>query len=222
MQSSFSLLATVLVVLAASAAHAQCAFNAPAKARGIKADMVRAYSACPRIPCPGVSCFPPNTTTMAGVPACGPPVSVSSYTFGPRGQCRLSIRHRIEVPCSTGIGVPCSEIATKVRCKDIRDSITGEPIADGTWSLSVIVRGTVEDSGDLTLVDSSVQLLFEAPRKGSLKLDAKLPGPFNTPPFDLFPPSPDPWYPCSSVEILSVAVNDPAGNTFATLGSSTR
>lgn len=214
MRSRLSLLAAVLV-FSASGAHAQCSFDAPAKARGFKSDMVRAYSSCP-----GVTFAAPNTSTMAGVPGCGPPVAMSTYQFGAKGKCRLSVRHQIEEPCSTGIGVPCSEIATKVRCKDIRDSITGEPIANGTWSLSVIVRGTVDDSGDLTLVDSPVQLAFEAPRKGSLKLDASLPGPFNTPPFDPFPPYP--WHPCSSVEILSVAVKDPAGNIFATFGSSTR
>jgi len=217
MQSSFSLLATVLVVLAASAAHAQCAFNAPAKARGIKADMVRAYSACPRIPCPGVSCFPPNTTTMAGVPACGPPVSVSSYKFGPRGACKFQMSQKAERPCAGGCTFDCANISFKASCKEVRDA-AGLAIEAGAWAFDTVLRVTMDEpsGGLMTVIDIPLQFAFDLPKRGKLKMRVST----NDLNFDgvciaQFLP------PCAHTELISGAIVDPDGNVFATMGSST-
>ncbi|MFQ5478054.1 MAG: hypothetical protein ACE5E4_05510 [Candidatus Binatia bacterium] len=60
------LTAALLLLLLADGTSAQCEFDAPAKAKGLKTSLVRAY-----LGCPGATGFPiPNTLTNAGVPAC--------------------------------------------------------------------------------------------------------------------------------------------------------
>jgi len=65
-----------LLVSCASAASAQCRFNATAKAKGMKASLVRMYAKCyTEAPEPGYGEYGlgVNTTTGGGRAACGPP-----------------------------------------------------------------------------------------------------------------------------------------------------
>lgn len=211
MRSSFSLLAAVLV-FAASGAHAQCSFDAPAKAKGFKSDMVRAYSACP-----GVTFAAPNTVTMAGVPGCGLPVATSVYGFGVEGSCKLQMSHKAERPCAGGCPFDCANMTFKAYCKGVLDG-AGLPIEEGAWSLNTVMRATMDDpvTGDMTVIDVPMQFPFGTPKRGRVKLRRSTNESFI---FEIcFAPFPL----CSHVELINVAIVDPAGNVFATMGSSTR
>ena len=148
-------------------AYAQCSFDGPAKAKGLKADLVRAYAACP-----GVTFAAPNTATMAGVPGCTPPTPLSEFLFDDRkGRCSIKWRQKIERPCSTGTGVDCSNLSIDVTCRGVTDA-GGDPIESGVWSLHVVRRSTLADAsaGDLTVIDFPAQFFFDPPGRGKISL----------------------------------------------------
>lgn len=194
-------------------AHAQCAFDGPTKARGLKTSMVRAYASCP-----GITFAAPNTSTMAGVPACAPPASLSTFKFGPKGQCKISMRANAEVPCGApAFTAGCTNPRFSVKCSDVTD-FGGTPISDPGWELSLVLRVTTDDeqNGDITIVDTPLGLAIPTAENGKLTLRAEL-----NELLCLFDPCPT-LSPCTSFEIISAHIRDPSGAVFATMGSSVR
>jgi hypothetical protein len=211
-RAGFGGIALCCVVLHTAPVGAQCGFDAPSSARRLNTSMVRAYAACA-----GITVPTPNTSTMAGVPACGPPLALSEFEFGPDGTCSLLIKTRHEDPCSDGSGSPCMKPSIRVRCEGVLNPGGGLTNAPG-WSLRLITRRTVSDptNGDMTQLDFPSTLAFEQARNGAFGLKADA--------FDgacLFlacPALPG----CTNLQIVSAEIMDPTGRVFAVPGSSSR
>ncbi len=206
------LLSLLLVAGTAALSHAQCNFNRASRAHVFRSLMVRSYAGCPSITFPA-----PNSSTGTGVPTCAPPFAHSAFQFDQnRGFCRFQTRTREETPCTDGSGVPCMNVRIRAACRGVKDS-SGTPTNAIGWTLSTISRATLDDptNGDMTVIDFPVQIPFPQASNGSFRVStdsntilanlglAALPG-------------------CSQLEILTVAIQDPAGSPFAKLGASPR
>ncbi len=208
------LIATVAIVgFAAAGAHAQCAADGPAKAKGLKTSLIRSYAACP-----SATFLAPNSSTGTGVPTCAPPFAHSAYQFDNRkGSCQFSTKAKLEDPCSDGSGVPCSNLAIQAKCGGILDPDGVTPTNSAGWAVSTVSRATLDDpdNGDMTVIDFPIQIAFPPASKGKLKVKtdsntllgdlglAALPG-------------------CAQVEVVTLAIQDPAGQPFAKMGAGTR
>lgn len=220
-----------LALLPAGSAMAACDFDiAPAK--GLKASMVRVYSACPSTELPFG-----NTATEGGVEACTPvsPAEFDGqptlYSYGPNGGCTVQFKSRLVQDCQSledSDGNPlnlqpgsCHVTYVKAKCKEIlgADGVSGIGPDDAGFSLVVVSRASLADEigGDMTVVDFPVSFEFDEPKNGSMSLSshsaeallplvggaaADLPG-------------------CTSIELLSVKILDPEHRPFARLGAST-
>lgn len=182
---TLTIAATALVGLYAGTASAACSYNTPFKAKGVKADFVRAYA-----PCPSTENPTSNTQTEGGTEACTPvtPREVDGvgtlYSFGPKGACKGSTSAKLVSDCSTvkgsdGIELglqpgPCHITFVKAQCKGIlgTDGITLIGELDTGWSFSTLSRATLTDdtNGDMTVIDFPVTFLFGTPKNGSIKL----------------------------------------------------
>jgi hypothetical protein len=225
-----SLAAIALLSLTASVASASCQYNAPGKAKGLKSSMVRAYASCP-----GITHAATNTLTNAGVPACTPPFALSNFLFGPKGQCLIKMKTKLEVPCSDGSGEDCHNTRLMTKCGDVRESdgvtLISESGSAIGWNLNTVTRATMldEDSvdpdtgvvtpgaGPLTVIDFPAQFAFPPGKKGKLKLKSSTNELLNA----LFGPG-SALGTCTQLETVSIAVADNAGNIFASLGASTQ
>lgn len=221
----FSLAAIATFALVANSALAQCSFDEPAKAKGLKSDLIRSYSACP-----GVTFLSPNTITMAGVPGCndasGNPVPRSPFKFNDKkGKCSVKTQAKVFSDCPvpgdppTSTGVPCMNLTLSAKCSGITEGDGSTPISGGAWSLNTVARATFNDSagGDMTVIDFPAQFAFATPAKGKMKLKQDTNGLLN---FLFGPGSELPG--CTAIEVLSLAVADPDGGIFAVMGSSGR
>ena len=212
---TFAAVATV-ALFGASTASAQCAFDAPGKAKGFKSDMVRAMA-----PCPGVTHAAPNTSSgTAGTPACAPVVEMSAWSFDPKGKCSVKTKQALESPCGTNPQQDCSNLTISAKCGGILgvDGIT--PDSSAGWALRTFARASFNDiaNGDMTVIDFPASFSFPEPaKKGKIKLKSDT----NTLLGDLFGAGSE-LPGCTSIELISVKLADPAGNLFANLGSSTR
>lgn len=181
-RSSFSLFAASLMIFSSSGVGAQCAFDAPAKAKAMKLDLVRAYKSCPPDPS-----FPvPNTVTSGGAPACAPPVSGESAAlqgslsrFDDKGKCRAKLVLRAESVCSSGSGSPCSNLQVQAKCSGIVAADGSTPISGSGWELALHLRATIADpaGGDMTVLDvgpgsiyNEIRFDFGSASNGKLKL----------------------------------------------------
>lgn len=197
----------------AGSAHAQCSFDAPAKARGLKTSLARSFTSCPSITFPA-----PTTLTTAGVPACVAPLAHSPYRFGDKGKCSVKTTHLLERPCSDGSTGECSNLSISAKCVDIETpgmSPTNEP----GWKLVAMTRWTIADAQgvDMTTVDFPIGVFFPQAKNGKLKLK------LGTTTVMSLLYGPGAAFPgCSSVEVVRIGVHDPHGSEFATIGSSTR
>jgi hypothetical protein len=199
-------------LLNATPLFAQCSFDSPSSAKRLNTSLVRAYATCA-----GITVPTPNTSTMAGVPACGPPLALSEFEFGPDGACSLLIKTRHEEPCADGSGTSCMKPSLRVRCEGVLNPGGGLTNAPG-WSLRLITRRTVSDpaSGDMTQLDIPSTLVFEQARNGAFRLRADA---FDGAcPFLACPALPG----CTNLQIVSAAIADPTGRVFAVPGSSSR
>lgn len=211
----FTLTAVAAIGFYAGSASAQCSFDEPAKAKGIKSSMVRAYAGCPSL-----TFLAPNTTTMAGVPGCAAPAAISAYTFDDKkGKCDIKTGQKLEAPCSDGSGVPCANLSLQVKCGGLNEPDGVTPNNDIGWILNTIARATFNDNsnGDMTVIDFPAQFPLPAVSggkvKGSFTTNELLNGLFG-------PGSALPG--CTAIELITVKIADPAGNVFASLGTSTR
>ena len=214
----FSLSAVAMLSFVASTAMATCTFNEPSKAKGLKSDMVSAMT-----PCGGSGGAAINTASSTGIPGCTPPAPLSSYLFGAKGKCSIKTSHKFEAPCkTTDFADPtCSDVVLKLSCSDILRSDGITPVGgidDDGWSISTLARTVFEDqngAGDeMSIIDFPLQFPVPEPAKGKVKAKVSanslligtgglLPG-------------------CAAIEILSAKLVDPAGDTFAQMGTSTR
>jgi hypothetical protein len=199
----------------ATSASAQCAFDEPAKAKGIKSSLVKAMSSCP-----GVTFPTSNTTTMAGVPGCAPPTPLSLFQFDDaKGKCDVKTSHKVESPCSDGSMGDCSNLTLKVKCGGVLNSDGATPNSDTGWNLNTVARASFDDNsnGDMTVIDFPAQFPLPAASSG------KLSGTFNTNDLlnNLFGPG-SALPACTAIELITVKIADPSGNLFATLGTSGR
>ncbi len=211
-----ALCSTGLVVLFAHSALAQCSFDLPGKAKGLKTSFARHFAGCPSI-----TFASPNTSTMAGTPACGAPYALSSYQWGNlKGGCSLKTSHKFEKKCKANPAGSCTNVLIKAKCKGMRDSSNSPitPLDPGNWGLNTVARATIDDpdGGDMTVIDFPAQFTFDIPKSGQLKLTSST----NDLLFLLFGPG-NVLPACTGLQLLSVAIVDPQTNTFATMGSMT-
>jgi len=208
-----------VLLLSAGFAVAQCAFDAPTKAKGIKTSMVRAYAGCPGITFPS-----PNTSTMAGVPGCTPPMTQSAYEFDDETSgCSIRLAQSVESPCFDGAPA-CGRIKLKARCWGILDPGGATLTESPGWSLSIIARITIADetSGDMTIIDFPAQFSSGQASRGKLKLTYDSSDPCAYSLCNLFPPPAHAFPVCTTLEIPSARILDPDGNIFAAAGTSSR
>jgi hypothetical protein len=209
-------LATLIVMLGVpSRLLAQCAFDAPTNAKGIKTSMVRAYAGCVG----GITFPASNTSTMAGVPGCTPPFPLSEYRFADdKGGCSVQISQIYKSPCPNGIDTECADVKLKVKCSGVLNPDGMTPTSTGTWVLNVVTRETFDDqsAGDVTIIDLASQFTFQQPSGGQLKLAFSY---YDLPCFLICPP---PLPACMQLGLVSASILDPSGNVFAVLGSSSR
>jgi hypothetical protein len=211
----FTVAAVAALGAYASTASAQCDFNEPGKAKGLKSSFVKAYAACPGITFPAT-----NTTTMAGVPGCAAPFALSAYKFEPlKGKCDLKTSHKVELPCSTGNPAGCSNLSLSVKCSGVLNADGVTPNNQAGWNLNTVARATFDDnsSGDMTVIDFPAQFALAQANAG------KISGKFTTNQLltDLFGAGSE-LPVCTAVQLVRVAIADPSGNTFATMGTSGR
>ncbi len=208
------MLAAIIAVLSVpSQSLAQCAFNAPTSAKGIKTSMVRAYAVCP-----GITFASPNTSTMAGVPGCTPPFALSEYSFDDeKGACSVRIKSQYAEPCPNGSSEPCMTSTLKAKCVGVLSPgglLTNAP----GFGLQMVTRRTVNDpsSGDLTVLDFPSQIGFSQAHNGVFTATVD--------PFEegcaILECQPPPG--CSSIQIVTITIYDPDGNIFAVAGSGSR
>jgi hypothetical protein len=211
----FLRLATVIVMLGVpSRLLAQCAFDAPTKAKGIKTSMVRAYAGCVG----GITFPSSNTSTMAGVPGCTPPMALSQFEFGSAGSCSIKVSQRIESPCPLETD-SCAIWRVEVNCKDIYDPGGTTPTETGDWALSFLARLTwnATAAGDQTVIDFPLQVPLPGAHNGQLRVKMSVPTCSL-----LFGCEAFAWPDCTSVQLIRSSIVDPDGNIFAVMGSSSR
>ncbi len=230
MKKSFTIIAAVALVgfIAGSAAAVEqqnrCGYNSPAKAKGFKTSMVRAFAACP-----GLTQL--INASSGGFPVCTPPFALSSYQFGPKGKCDVKVSHKNAEPCPLALidspptdAPVCADQKLLAKCSDIRqsDGITPINAAEDTgWSLQIVARSTflaendtgtdVSDDFPVTLIDFPVVLSMNAPKKGKVLLKTTL--------ADLLQTIGGSLPACTTIQIVSMSIADPTGNVFAKMGS---
>ncbi len=212
----FTLAAVATVALfSASTASAQCAFDAPGKAKGLKSDMTRGYAPCGS----GITFPSSNTAGSSGTPGCTPPTPYSSFLFSDKGKCSIKSSAKLESPCGTGTPGDCSNLTLQAKCGGITNADGVTPISGSGWALNTLARTTLNDkaNGDQTIIDFPAQFTFDPANKGKLKLKSDT----HTLLLLLFGPGNE-LAACTSLETLSVKIVDPLGNIFATMGTSTR
>lgn len=211
----FTIAAVAALGAYASSASAQCAFNEPGKAKGLKSSLVKAYAACPGITFPGT-----NSSTMAGVPTCATPFALSAYKFDTlKGSCSIKTSHKLESPCSTNPMADCANLSLSVKCSGVLNADGVTPNAQSGWNLNTVARATFDDNsnGDMTVIDFPAQ--FPLPQASGGKFSGK----FTTNQLltDLFGAGSE-LPGCTAIQLIRLAIADPAGNTFATMGTASR
>jgi hypothetical protein len=221
--------AVLVIAISAAGARAQCSFGHPRSAKALLTTLTQAFVSCGNIG--GNS---PNTTTEGGVPACAPPQTFAEQAGSPSGTWtwddltpkvygKLYIKRRLPPSCTTGTPAEQALCATlnpigdttdlyfRVKLKGVREDATNFP-ANGTGTLTVNVRVTFDDraGGPMTWIDFPLSFSFEV-NGGTADAIASGDAILND---EGRPGLPH----CTSIEILSAAVIDENGNTFAVPG----
>jgi len=215
---TLSLVGVIVLVGAASSAHAQCAFDGPSKAKGMKTSLIRAFAPCPSITFPA-----PNSQTGTGVPTCAKPYEYgaepgdngsSDTEFNAKSECGVSLTAKLESPCSVPPG-DCMNVAIKARCHGITDDGVTPTNYPG-YKLNIVTRATIDDRtfGDMTVINYPVNIEFPQAYKGKLSLKTDTNTVLTGLGLTTLPA-------CSEVEIVSLSVQDFDGNIFAKLGAGT-
>ena len=215
-------LALAAVVALPVNAGAQCAFDRPNGSSGTTAylttSLVRAFVSCNN---PGGN--PPNATTIGGtIPSCFPAESFDDNAGSPTGGWEFrpsSSAGRVYVKRTTGSGdnfglpPPLRDTAITVKLYHIGNNAGG--YATGIGSVFTVLRITTQDySGDdMTVIDFpfSFGISLSNSFSGSATVTKKL--------GDILKGLSQPRLSdCTNIEIVSIAVRDPNGNTFAVPG----
>jgi len=207
-----ALASLALVLSAVDEAGAQCAFEHPKKAKKFQSSFTTAF-----IGCGGYYGDTPNTTTEGGVPACKPPETFNQQAGYPpngwtwdelKGQGQVQLKSAVAMAPITP--VDSTDITVKLKLQGVLDNNFNKGAGNGT--LSTVARVTLDDrmNGDMTIVDFPASFPFTmTDGKVSMKTsaDAILNG------------IGQPGLPhCSSLELVYLAINDPAGTQFADVG----
>jgi hypothetical protein len=217
--ASAAALAVAGLASIASAAAVPCAvsYQHPSKAKGLKSSLVQAFVSCNN---PGGNT--PNATTETGtVPTCYPATTLHQqagspplgWLWGPKSKGDISFsagKNKVQHPLNTDPNAV--DLKIKIGIKNILDN-TGD--ADGT-------NGTVQTVARATLIDrAATQLMtvidfptgFGIPvTKGKVNKKTSATVILNGLSQPALPA-------CTTIEVVSVLVKDPNGNTFANLGS---
>lgn len=201
----------------ASMASAVCDYEHPKKAGQLKSSMVQAMVSCNN---PGGNT--PNSTTEGGVPTCAPPETFHQQAGSPSGgwswdenKAKGDVSFKAaknKVPMQPA---DSADLAVQLKMSGIlQGGLTPSGPANGNGVLATVARATLKDrmNGDMTVVDFPAGFQVTAVNgKISRKTTANelLVGTLGQPAL----PS------CSSIEVVSVAVVDPNGNNFASMGT---
>lgn len=203
----------------ASAAATPCAvsYQHPAKAKSIKSALVQAFVSCNN---PGGNT--PNATTETGtVPTCYPAETVHQqagspplgWTWGPKSKGDISFKagkNKVVHPLNTDPNAV--DLNIQVKISDIRDN-TGT--ADGT-------SGSVQSLSRATLIDRAADQLMtviDFPTGFGITVSNGKVSKKTSATVILNNLSQPALRACTTVELISVLVKDPNGNTFANLGT---
>ena len=210
MKKTFVTLAAVAAVgLIAQTASAQCAFNSPSKAKGMKTDMVRAFVACPS------STLTVNADAGPGnTPACTPVTPYSTFNFNDKGKCAVKIGAKAEQPCKSDGTIDCTAVTVAPKCGGIVDA-SNSLTAGAGWKVNAVARATFNDrtDGDMTVIDFGASFDLNADKgkvSGKVSVNDFLVSVFGA-------QSQLPV--CTTLELISLKLEDPNGALFATMGA---
>jgi hypothetical protein len=195
----------------ASAAAYPCgaAYMHPTSAKLIKAALVQAF----------VSCNSPNDTTETGtVPSCSPAETYDEAAGSPPGGWRWGAKGKGDITFKASKNklydilnpLNSADLAISVKISQIEDE-TGPAFSNG--SVQTLARATIVDRAAnvrMTIIDFPTGFgIFASGGKVSKKTSASV----------ILNGLSQPALPhCSNVELVSMMVKDPNGNTFATQG----
>jgi len=196
----------------ASMASAACDYEHPKSAKQLKSSLVQAFVSCNN---PGGNT--PNATTEGGVPTCAPPETFHEQAGSPGGGWTWNeLKGKGDVSFKAGKNkIPgedpdSADLYVQVKISGILDDL-GPALGPGT--LATVARATLKDraNGDMTVVDFPAGFPINASDgKVNVKTSANV----------LLTGIGQPALPgCSSIEVVSVYVDDPNGNHFANLGT---
>jgi hypothetical protein len=214
------LVAALVVAAADEHAYAQCAFDAPARAKGFKSSMVRTHASCPYIT-PSWELWP-NVAASSGIVGCAPAHPVSPYQFAATGTCSIRFSQSTAAPCPDGSAPSCAVFDISLRCRGILDPGGSAPTNTSGWSLALLGRSTIDDTsnGDMTLIDIPLTIPLPAAVNGVIKTKLQLVDPCEFLGCGPHPSLASP--PCTQFQLLGLSLHDPEGSSFAVLGSSVR
>lgn len=201
----------------ANAAGPQCAYEHPKKAGGLKSSMVQAMVSCNN---PGGNT--PNSTTEGGVPTCAPPETFHQQNgnqaggwFWDESKAKGDVSFKAAKNKLPSQPPDSADLAVQLKMSGLQQgSVSASAPANGPGVLATVARATLKDrlNGDMTVVDFPAGFDVQA-------VDGKISK--KTTANDLLvntlgqPALPS----CSSIEVVSVAVVDPNGDNFATMGT---
>ncbi len=221
--------AAVLALSAASVANAAtqacgATFQHPASAKQIKSALTQAFVSCNN---PGGNV--PNATTQTGtVPTCYPAETYhenagspnTGWTWGPKGKGDISFKAGRNKLCGGVVypmndcGLDESDLYIQVKISDIRDN-SGIATEPNVGSVATVARATfvdrAEQSAPMTVIDFPTGFGIPVVNgKVSKKTSAT----------EILAVLNQPALPqCTVIEVVSVLVKDPNGNTFASMGT---
>ena len=223
-----ALAALFVVGGAVRTAHAQCAFQHPKTAKRFQTSLVQAFT----------SCGPPNSQTEGNLPACKPPETFSQqagndvsggWKWNPaKGSGKIEFKVVASCAAQESPGSlpkcdpssplnqgppPSADLAIKLSLTSIvQGPGAGTSAANGTGTLSIIARATLEDrtNGDVTVVDFPASSPFTM-QNGSATLKTSADAILNALNKPGLPP-------CTSIELVYASVYDPKGDAFARVG----
>jgi hypothetical protein len=215
----------------ASAASVPCAatFQHPVSAKQIKASLTQAFVSCNN---PGGNV--PNATTQTGtVPTCYPAETYhenagsqnTGWLWGPKGKGDISFKagkNKLMADPSLGIDDPypqntdpnAVDLYIQIKIADIRDN-SGIATEPNVGSVQTVARATfvdrAEPSAPMTVIDFPTGFGIPVVNgKVSKKTSATV----------ILDGLSQPALPaCTVIEVVSVLVKDPNGNTFANIGT---
>ena len=196
-----------------AAAHADCGFPHPKKAKQFRAALVQAM-----LPCGDVGGLTPNTTTEGGIPACAPPETENELDGSPdngwlwHGSSTGVIYLKAASNKLLGPLNPTNsrDLVVTLKLYDLHDR--HGVVAHAPGKLTVTLRVTMKDrlNGNMTSMDWPIDFDFmvqgaDAAMKTTVNAQLNAQGKPSLPG-------------CTSIEVVAIDVLDENGNRFGTPG----